>query len=217
MRHYFDRCPLRSRICPGITRVDSDRLEPSSAWIDALTGLDVDEFLASAAAQESEGLPFLPWATKDLVADRTGNFEDALIIANSEPSLERKADTVSEFFWRVCSQFSDKRKYTIALQKTALVRPEKVKVRDAISCACLGCKNTGKDAEGDRICKHCGAFLLLCIREQRKKRAIEDIRHLNYTTKPMVPERQVDAKTLRWTSEVLTDRAEIVPQDGQAA
>ena len=122
---------------------------------------------SGAYPSQSDKFPSLPWVTRDLLARAVANLTDASKIAEKPEMATRIRDSPCHLIWKVESQ-SGARPYYVRLAKTALSRfTVQPMVRDLISCGCPGHTLALKDAEDDRICKHCGAVLLLCVKANR--------------------------------------------------
>ena len=112
--------------------------------------------------------PPLTWCTSDMLARAVANFPDACKIADQSNMISNAEHSRMHIRWTVESQ-SGGRPYTVRLSKDALEQtavPPK-KIRELISCGCPGHTLSLSDAAEDRICKHCGAVMILCVRMNR--------------------------------------------------
>ncbi len=113
----------------------------------------------------------LPWCTNDLLARAVANLVDAAKIAEHTEMVTRATDSSKQLIWKVESQ-SGAKPYLVRMAKLALFDDVSIppqKVRDLIQCGCPGHTLSLKDSEDDRICKHCGAVMLLCVKANRMR------------------------------------------------
>ena len=92
------------------------------------------------------------------------NLKDASHLATQPESVTRVADSMLSCNFQVKSQSGRAQPYLVRLAKKSMVALE-TSVRDMVSCGCPG--YTLALAGSDRVCKHCGAILLLCLRAHR--------------------------------------------------
>jgi len=116
--------------------------------------------------------PYLPWCSRDLVAGAVANLADAAKIAEAG-GIERVRDTMMSLNWRVPSQTEGGKEYVVRLTKAAMLgREPGAHVRDMVSCGCPGYSVSLKRTDDDRVCKHCAAVLLMCLKENRRAPAL---------------------------------------------
>jgi len=115
---------------------------------------------------ERVNFPYVPWLSKDLVSRVVANIDGAFALADEVNSIVRVEDSMHSFNWQVKSQSGRAKPYLVRMNRRSmltLVTP----VRDMISCGCPGHACTLEKQGLDRLCKHCGAIMLLCLRAHR--------------------------------------------------
>ncbi len=149
---------------------DSGKNPEGNAGVGTCQALLNDESRREKREPQAPVLKFPPltWCTSDMLARTIANYPDACTIADL-PDMIGSADYSQLYIcWKVDSQSGGK-PYTVRLSKDALEQtpvPPK-KIRELISCGCPGHMFSLKDAQEDRICKHCGAVMIQCVRINR--------------------------------------------------
>jgi len=114
--------------------------------------------------------PFLGLqVTATWIAEKVANIKDAAVMALDPQLVMREATGRLQFHYRV-RQTVQSPGYTVKFGNAPECLPGEFstrKARDVISCSCGGYR--GMPSGLDRLCKHCGAVLLCCIKKHKEQ------------------------------------------------